>query len=159
MSEQLALMVAYAQDRIIGNGNDIPWHYPEDFKHFKTTTMGHALIMGRLTCESIGRPLPGRRNILVTRQADYQALGYEVFTDLDAALAAARETDDMPFICGGGNIYKQMLPQVTRMFISEIDIAVEGDTVFPEWETDTSWQEISSRRSDCITYRELERRL
>lgn len=153
----LALIVAHAHNRVIGANNDLPWHYPEDLKHFKQTTLGHAMIMGRLSCEALPKALPKRRNLVVTRQADYQRDGFECFTDLDAAIAAARETDEEPFIIGGGQIYTLALPQITKMYITEIDKAVDGDAYFPAYDA-ADWNEVERRESGDLTFRCLVRK-
>lgn len=155
--EPLNLMVAYARDRVIGRGGRLPWHHPEDLRHFRDTTMGHAVIHGRRSYESLGRPLPGRRNIVVTRRPDYEAPGCEVVNDLDAAIAAARASDPEPFVLGGEEIYRQALPLVTRMYLTEIDEAHEGDTFFPEFD-EAEWREVDRRESGPLVFRTLERR-
>ena len=153
----LALIVAHAHNRVIGANNDLPWHYSEDLKHFKETTLGHAMIMGRLSCEALPKALPKRRNLVVTRQADYQRDGFECFTDLDAAIAAARDTDEEPFIIGGGQIYTLALPQITKMYITEIDKAVDGDAYFPAYDS-ADWNEVERRESGDLTFRCLVRK-
>ena len=153
----LALIVAHAHNRVIGANNDLPWHYSEDLQHFKQTTLGHAMIMGRLSCEALPKALPKRRNLVVTRQADYQRDGFECFTDLDAAIAAARETDEEPFIIGGGQIYTLALPQITKMYITEIDKAVDGDAYFPAYDP-SDWNEVERRESGDLTFRCLVRK-
>ncbi len=154
--QPLALIVAHAQNRVIGADNDMPWHYPEDLKHFKRTTLGHAMIMGRLSCEALPKALPKRRNIVVTRNANYQREGFEVFTDLDQAIAAARETDEEPFIIGGGQIYGLALPQITKMYITEIQKSFDGDAYFPEY-NEAEWNETERREEGDLVFRCLER--
>ena len=153
----LNLIVAYARDRVIGVDGSLPWRHPEDMKHFKQTTMGHAIIHGRKSYEDFGKPLPGRRNLIVTRQTDYIAEGCEVFNDLDAAIAAARETDDEPFILGGAEIYRLSMPQITRMYLTEIDESYTGDTFFPAFD-EGEWVETDRRVSGVLTFRTLERK-
>ncbi len=140
--QPLALIVAWARGRVIGKDGDLPWREPEDLAFFKRTTTGHAILMGRRTCESIGRPLPRRRNIVITRNADYTAEGCEVVTSVEAAIDMARTTDDCPFVIGGAGIYAAALPLVTRMYVTEIDRDVDGDTWFPEYDAD-AWRETS----------------
>ncbi len=142
LQEQLAIIVAYSLNRVIGRDGDLPWHYPEDLKHFKRTTMDHALIMGRKTHESIGKPLPGRRNLVITRNPEYQSAGCEVFGSLDAAIRAARETDECPFVIGGAQIFTLALPLATRMVVTEVQREVEGDVFFPEFDS-SAWREAS----------------
>lgn len=158
MMQPLALIVAHAQNRVIGADGDMPWHYPEDLKHFKRETLGHTVIMGRLSCEALpGGPLPKRRNLVVTRNPDYQCDGFEVFTDLEAAIAAARKSDDCPFILGGGQIYKLSMPLVTKMIITEIQRSFDGDAFFPEYNED-AWTETKRETGDELVFRWLERK-
>lgn len=152
----LAAMVAYDRNRLIGREGGLPWHYPADLRHFKRTTMGHAIIHGRRSYEDFGKPLPGRRNIIVTRQQDYQAPGCEVAHDLDQAIALARTTDAMPFILGGAAIYQLALPQVTALFLTEIDATHDGDTHFPAID-ESNWQEVERREEAPLTFRTLQR--
>ncbi|RMG12375.1 MAG: dihydrofolate reductase [Deltaproteobacteria bacterium] len=157
--EPLALIVAVGRHRVIGKAGDLPWHLPEDLKHFKATTMGHALIMGRRTFDSIGRPLPGRRCIVVSRQADLAIPGAEVAHSLEAAIALARRTDPMPFVIGGGMLYEAALPLATHLYLTEVDRAVDGDTYFPEID-EGQWQERWRRSAETegLVFRLLERR-
>lgn len=127
--KDLALIVGVARNRGIGLGNQLPWHVPEDLKRFKALTMGHALIMGRKTHESIGRPLPGRRNIVISRAASFP--GCERASSLDEALQLVAD-DALPFVIGGAQLYAEALPRVTHLFLTELDRDVEADTFFPE---------------------------
>ncbi len=136
MSIAIALIAAVAQNGIIGAGNDIPWRIPSDFRHFKRTTMGKPMVMGRKQFESVGRPLPGRANIVVTRQRDYARDGVIVVPDLETGFATAREIAardgvDEIMVIGGGEIYRQAMPHADRLYISHIDLAPEGDVAFP----------------------------
>jgi dihydrofolate reductase len=154
----LALIVAVARNGVIGREGGLPWHVSEDLKHFKNTTSGHAIIMGRKTYESIGRPLPKRRNIVVTRQSDLEIPGCERAQSLDEAIALARTTDPCPFIIGGASIYEEALPMATELHVTTIDREVEGDTHFP---TDLSaFEEVESRRGETpgVTFRLLRRK-
>jgi dihydrofolate reductase len=154
----LALIAAMAKNRVIGNRGDLPWHEPEDLAHFKRTTSGHAVIMGRKTAESLKfRPLPKRRNLVVTRQHDLTLPGFEVFTEVDAAIAAARMTDPEPYIIGGGELYALTLPQVTTMYLTVVDRDVDGDAFFPVFSED-AWQERERRVSGALIFRTLVRR-
>ena len=128
----LALIVAVARNGVIGNEGTLPWHISEDLKHFKRTTNGHTIIMGRKTHDSIGRPLPNRRNIVVTRQSAALFPGCEAALSLDDAIALARTTDDCPFIIGGASLYELALPIATELHVTTIDEDVDGDTYFPE---------------------------
>ncbi len=127
---QLGIVVAMAHHGAIGNAGKLPWHLPEDLKRFKAITMGHAMIMGRLTHESIGRALPGRRNIVVSRQEGAQWQGCEVAQNFEQAVAMARATDDMPMVIGGAQLYAQALPFATRLYVTYVDREVEADAFF-----------------------------
>lgn len=147
---QLSIIVAIARNGIIGCTNEdgrgaLPWHLPEDLKHFKETTNGHPIIMGRKTWESLGRPLPNRRNMVISRQANYTATGAEVFTSLPDALAAIG--GDPAFIIGGAELYKQALPLAGQLIITEVGLDAEGDTRFPPFGHE--WQEAS--RTDHLS--------
>lgn len=155
----LSLIAAISPDRVIGKAGGIPWHVPEDLKYFKRLTTGHAVIMGRRTWDEVGRPLPGRRNLVVSRQAGLALEGAEVFADLESAIAAARETDPEPMVIGGGAIYRLALPLATRIYLTEIPREVEGDTTFPDLDPG-AWVERSRREGETpgIVFRVLERR-
>jgi len=146
--QPLALVVAMAQNKVIGQGGDLPWHFSEDLKHFRRVTTGHAVIMGRKTWDSIGRPLPGRRNIIVSRQQGLQIAGCEVVGSLERAIELAREQDDEPRVIGGATLYEQSLPLVTRLFLTEVDIKVDGDTFFPPLDR-SQWREVERRRGEA----------
>ncbi len=134
----LEMIAARAENGVIGNAGDMPWHIPEDLKHFRTVTTGAAVIMGRKTFESIGRPLPKRLNIVITRQENYAASGCTVVPNLAAALEAARASDRQ-IIIGGGEIYRQALSLADRLWITEIAASPKGDTTFPEL-NDADWE-------------------
>ncbi len=155
----LALVVAYAvPGRVIGDGERMPWHHSEDLKHFRAVTTGHAVIMGRRTWASIGRPLPKRRNIVLSRDASFRADGAEVFADLDAAIAAARAGGDpCPMIIGGGTIYAQALPLATVLHLTEVHEAHAGSVTFPAID-EAAWQETARNASGVLVFRTLERR-
>lgn len=136
MTIKIAMIAAVGSNGVIGAGNAMPWRLPSDFAHFKRTTMGKPLIMGRKTFESIGKALPGRINIVVTRQTGYQPDGVLVIDSLDAAIDHARtiaraEGVDEVFIGGGGELYREAMPMADRLYITEVDLAPQGDTVFP----------------------------
>jgi dihydrofolate reductase len=155
--EPLVIVVAMAKNRVIGRGQSIPWDLPEDRKHFVSVTKGHAMIMGRATFDSIGRPLPKRRNIVVSRQAGLVIPGAEVVGSLKAAIALARTEDDAPRVIGGGQLYAEALPLVTRIYLTELDEPVEGDVFFPEL-AEGEWVVTESRRGEGATYSTLDRR-
>ena len=137
------MIAAMAKDRVIGKDNDMPWHLPADLAHFKKVTMGKPVIMGRRTFESIGRPLPGRLNIVITRNVEWHAEGVEVVSSPEQALAKVADVEEV-MVIGGGNIYLQFLPQATRLYLTFIDLEVEGDTQFPDWTSVGEWQQIES---------------
>lgn len=138
---KLSLIVAMAQNRTIGVNNTLPWRCPEDLKHFKALTMGHHMIMGRKTFDSIGKPLPGRTTVIVTRNTELQVEGCLVAHSLEAALSLCAG-DGEAFIVGGAELYAQALPLVETMYITEIQQEVEGDAHFPEFDMQ-QWQEVS----------------
>jgi dihydrofolate reductase len=137
----VTLVVASAANGVIGARGALPWHLPADLKHFKAKTLGRPVVMGRRTHESIGRPLPGRLNIVVTRQPDYPAPGCTVVGSLDAAFAAA---GDAPEVCviGGGELYREVLPRADRVELTEIHADFEGDAHFPPLDR-TQWREVA----------------
>lgn len=140
-----ALIVAMAKNQTIGIDNTLPWHLPNDLKYFKQVTMAKPIIMGRKTYESIGRPLPGRTNIVITRQADYQAEGIVVVNSLQQALDKAEDISfvsghDEVMVIGGAEIYQQALLQADRLYITHVHAEVDGDAFFPEVDWN-DWQE------------------
>jgi dihydrofolate reductase len=126
------MIVAMSADRAIGRRGALPWHYKEDLQHFKTLTTGHAIIMGRVTFESIGKPLPNRRNIVISRSLG-TAAGVDVVADLDAAVLLARTADNAPFVIGGSHVYREALPRATDLYVTLVpERTVEGaDAYFP----------------------------
>ena len=116
---QLSMIVATADNRIIGNDNQMPWHLPADLAYFKRTTLGKPIIMGRKTFESIGRPLPGRRNVVISRNDEYCAPGVECVTSVEAALALVADVDEV-MVIGGGAIYQHCMPFATRLYVTHI---------------------------------------
>ena len=135
---KLGLIAAVARNGAIGKDNALLWHLPEDLKFFKRTTLGHPVIMGRKTFESIGRALPGRHNIVITRNAAWRHDGVDVAASLDAALALLADSTeplaDEPFVIGGGEIYAQALPRADVIVLTEVDAEFDGDTFFPAWD-------------------------
>lgn len=142
----VSLIWAMADNRVIGIENRLPWKLPADMKWFRSQTLGKPIIMGRLTFESFGaRPLPDRRNLIVSRNPGYCAEGTEVFDSLQAALAAAAENDEV-MVIGGASLYAQALPHADRLYMTLIHAEVDGDAYFPEFDMD-QWQEVE--RTDC----------
>ncbi|WP_421317516.1 type 3 dihydrofolate reductase [Aeromonas veronii] len=139
---KISMIAAMAHDRVVGKDNQMPWHLPADLAHFKRVTLGKPVLMGRKTFESIGRPLPGRRNLVISRNPDYQAEGIEVVGSVEAALAllAGSSVEEL-MVIGGGHLYAEMLPSADCLYLTRIDLAVEGDTRFPAFD-DGQWQRI-----------------
>ncbi len=156
---QIALIAAVAANGIIGRDNAMPWHIPGELKHFKAVTMGHPVVMGRRTYESIGRALPGRLNVVVSRDPNWRAPGCEQSGSLAAALELALAADPQVFVIGGAQMYAQALPQADALFLTEIHADFPGDTHFPAW-SKNEWQETSRQpqqspdglRYDYVTY-------
>lgn len=135
----ISLVVAISQNRAIGKDNQLLWHLPEDLKHFKRITSGHSVIMGRKTYESIGKPLPNRRNIIVSRQSDYQVVGTETASSLAHAFKLC-ENEKEVFIIGGAEIYKQSLPYADKIYLTLVEAEMDADTFFPSL-NDQEWQQ------------------
>lgn len=157
----IQIVVAYARNRVIGRDNDLPWRLPGDLAHFKRSTMGCPIIMGRKTWESLGRPLPGRLNVVITRNPQYQAQGATVCTSLEAALQACADTP-RACIIGGEELFRMALPETDEIIATEIDADIEGDTYFPEFDS-SEWEEIerlpqpeeNGLRYDFVTLRRV----
>ncbi|GAB3250365.1 dihydrofolate reductase [Chitinimonas naiadis] len=128
----LSLIAALARNHTVGINNTLPWHLPDDLKYFKATTSGHPIIMGRKTYDSIGRPLPNRHNIVVTRDTRWQAEGVTVVHSIADAIKAAGEVDEV-FLIGGATLYAEALPFADRLYLTEIEADIEGDAFFPAW--------------------------
>lgn len=137
----ISAIVAMTENNVIGINNQLPWHLPADLAHFKSITSGHAILMGRKTHESIGRPLPGRLNIIMSRNSDYEAAGCSTANSLDAACTlAGKQGYEKLFVIGGAEIYRQLLPEVKTLFLTIVHANVEGDTVFPDF-NEKEWRE------------------
>lgn len=141
MSDNLSIIVAVAKDGVIGLNNTLPWHLPEDLKRFRALTTGHHIIMGRKTYESLGRLLPGRTTVIVTRNQDYQLEGALVAHSLEAAIALCKN-DDEAFLIGGAELYQAGIKLANKLYLTEIDLDIAGDAFFPEFDV-SEWQEIS----------------
>jgi dihydrofolate reductase len=140
---RLSILVAMARNRVIGQNNALPWHLPADLKHFKSLTMEKTIVMGRKTYQSIGRPLPGRTNIIITHQTSYKVPGAVVVNSVEDALQVCKKTgayDSESFIIGGEKLYRQTIKICQRMYITEIQRDFVGDTFFPEFNPD-DWEE------------------
>ena len=149
MKPLVSLIAALAANRVIGNDNGMPWRLPADLKRFRATTMGHPIVMGRKTFESLARALPGRHNIVVTRQPDYRADGCTVAASLEAALDCARAADEV-FVIGGGELYRTALARARRLYLTEIAAVYAGDTRFPELDP-VEWREIEREHHSAGT--------
>lgn len=139
----ISFILAMDDNRVIGKDNQLPWHLPEDLKFFKRVTMGHPIAMGRKTFESIGRALPGRENIIITRNREYTRDDCTVFYEMEDFLSYCQQNKEEYFVIGGAEIFKALLPYVERLYITEIHHQFEGDTFFPE--LDMSQWELMSR--------------
>jgi dihydrofolate reductase len=138
----LTIVAAMARNRGIGIDGKMPWHLPNELRHFKATTLGKPIVMGRKTWESIGRPLPGRQNIVISRNREYAGEGFDLCQSLDHALEISSGNEVM--VIGGGELYKQALPMASRMVLTLVDCEPDADTFFPAW-TAAEWQELSRR--------------
>lgn len=142
----ISFLVAMSKNRVIGKNNDLPWHLPADLAYFKRTTMHHTIVMGRKTHESIGRALPGRRNIVVTTKKNYRAEGCEIVHSVDEAMKLLPEDDEV-FVIGGSQLFKAFYPFAERLYVTYIDEEFAGDTFFPEID-ESEWKRISTERGE-----------
>lgn len=155
---RIVAIAAVARNGVIGAGLDIPWHIPGEQRRFKELTMGHPLVMGRLTHVSIGRPLPGRTTLVVTRDPTYATPGVEVHTDLDAALDRGLQLDrELVFVVGGGQVYRAAWDRLDALEITEVDADPAGDVTFPTIDP-TEWEEVSRDPHDSHSYVTYQRR-
>jgi len=158
-----SFVVAAARNGVIGQGNRMPWHLPSDLAFFKRVTMGHPVVMGRKTYEAIGKPLPGRTNIVITRDPAFRAPGCVVVDSLDAAYRAAGDVDEV-FVIGGAQVYEAALPTVDRIYLTEVEAQIEGDTWFPridrsQWaETELARQGVDGRHAYSTRMVRLDRK-
>jgi len=159
----VSLLVAATENGVIGRDNGMPWHLPDDLKHFKALTLGKPVLMGRRTFDSIGRPLPGRTNLVLTRAAGWAMPGTTAVRDLDAALRAAGAAAEL-VVAGGAQVYALALPRASRIYLTRIHAAIEGDTRLPDLDL-SSWREISrephpadARHEFAMSFITLERR-
>ncbi|MEH6564026.1 MAG: dihydrofolate reductase [Halopseudomonas sp.] len=165
---KIAMIAAMGSNHVIGRDNMMPWHLPEDLKYFRATTWGKPIVMGRKTFDSLGRPLPGRSNIVISRQPGLSIAGVQVVGDIAAALQLARHQAELDavdeiMVIGGGNIYQQCLALADRLYLTRVELAPEGDAWFPQF-SDADW-ELSSERAVAAgadypahAYQVLERR-
>lgn len=139
----ISLIVAMDNNRLIGKENDLPWRLPADLQYFKQTTMGHTIVMGRKTFESIGKPLPNRRNVILTGNKDYHHEGVKVIHSVDDLMSLEEESE--LFVIGGATVYEQTMNVATRLYVTHIEEAFEGDTYFPEINSSV-WKEVSKKQ-------------
>jgi len=144
----ISAIAAMAENRIIGKNNQLPWHLPADLKHFKAVTTGHPILMGRKTYDSIGRPLPNRTNIILTRNPSVDIPGCKVVTSIQEAIQlASNENVQELFIIGGAEVYRQLLPQIQRLYLTIVHQNFDGDAFFPELDA-KEWREVSRERHE-----------
>jgi dihydrofolate reductase len=158
---KLSLIAAVAKNGVIGDKNGLPWYIPEDLKHYKEVTTGHTMVMGRKTFESIlkalGKPLPNRKSVVITRNTDFVAPeGVLVFSNLDDALESVKNDGEV-FINGGGEIYNQTIDKVDKLYLTEVHEDKDGDVLFPEYNKD-AWQEVKREDKDGFSWVEYERK-
>lgn len=158
----VTLVAAIAENSVIGNGNRMPWHLPADLKRFKALTMGKPILMGRKTFESIGKPLPGRRNLVLTRSADFAEPGAETVGSVEQALDTTADVPEL-MVIGGAEVYRLFLPHARRMYITRVHAPIAGDTRFPncdwnEWrKVDRSTHPVDEKNAYAMTFITLER--
>lgn len=158
MTKFISLIAAMGKNREIGFAGQMPWHLPAELQHFKQTTMGKAIVMGRKTWQAIGRPLPGRQNIVITRNPDFKAEGAEVVSSLQQAIELSESEETM--VIGGGELYALALPVAQRMVLTMIDIEPTADVWFPSWD-DNEWsatqvREFTADENNPLSYRIVE---
>jgi len=147
---RLSLIAALTSNNVIGRNNDLPWHLSTDLKRLKALTMGHHLIMGRRTYDSIGRPLPGRHIVVITHDPNFNAGGVQVVHSLEDAIQIAVESsDEEPFIAGGGQIFEQAIHRADRMYLTRIHAEIEGDAFFPDFDDVSEWQLIDAEHFEA----------
>lgn len=152
---RISVIAALAKNRVIGIENRLPWRLPEDLAHFKALTLGHPILMGRKTFESLGRPLPGRTNVVITRNPDYRPEGCLVAASIPAAIALCGEADEVFFI-GGAELYAQAIPLADRLYLTEVDIEAVGDARFPDYDPgafrEISRESHSGKKGDALEF-------
>ena len=149
---KISILVAASTNNVIGRDGGLPWRLPEDLKRFKQITMGKPMIMGRATWDSIGRALPGRQSIVMTRQEAFAAEGCDVVATIDEALDAAGDVEEV-MIIGGGNLYEQFLPKTDRLYFTRVHARIDGDTHFPEID-ESEWEQVSEELFPACVDRE-----
>ncbi|MDX1537010.1 type 3 dihydrofolate reductase [Arsukibacterium sp.] len=142
---KVAMIAAMANNRVIGKDNQMPWHLPADLKHFKAVTLGKPVLMGRKTFQSIGRPLPGRRNLVISRTLPDDPQGVEWFANVEQALAAVADDAEV-MVIGGGEIYRQCLPLADTLYLTEIELTTDGDAYFPDYQAAANWRLVTEQQ-------------
>ena len=147
---RLSIIAALSSNNVIGRNNQLPWHLGSDLKRFKALTMGHHLIMGRRTFESVGKPLPGRVFVVITRDTTFAAPGITVVHSLDEGIRLAVDAGDQePFIAGGAVVYEQAIHRADRMYLTRVHAEIEGDTFFPDFDDVTEWQLVDAEHCEA----------
>ena len=149
--KRVVMVAAVAENGVIGRGGDIPWHLPEDLRHFRETTRGNTVVMGRATYDAIGHPLPYRTNLVVTRDPDWHADGVFVAHGVDEALRLARDFDGDVMVIGGGHVYAAAMPAATHQVLTEVHQAPDGDTFYPAWDR-SQWRETAREQRDGFDF-------
>ena len=146
----LSIIVALSTNNVIGRDNKLPWHMPADLKRFKNLTMGHHLLMGRKTFFELGKPLPGRINVVITRDPHFSAEGVAIARSMDEAISKAEAAGDGEiFLAGGGDIFRQVIHRADRMYVTRIHAEIEGDTVFPEFDDVNEWRLVDAEHFEA----------
>lgn len=156
-AQRVVLVAAVADNGVIGRAGGLPWHLPEDLQHFRATTTGHAVVMGRLTYESLGRPLPHRTNIVISRRPGWSANGTTVVATLDEALAAAKEVPGDVMVIGGAQVYAAAMPMADVQILTEVHQSPDGDTYYPAFDR-AQWRETRREAGEGFDRVWLERR-
>jgi dihydrofolate reductase len=145
---RISIIAALSSNNVIGRDNDLPWHLSTDLKRLKALTMGHHMIMGRKTYDSVGRPLPGRTIVVITRDPSFAAEGVKIVHSLEDAIQVAAG-DDEPFIAGGAQIFEQAIHRADRMYLTRVHAEIEGDTFFPDFDDVSEWQLTDAEHFDA----------
>ena len=153
----LSLIACFSKNGVLGNAGKLPWNFPEDLLRFKKITMGHSLIMGRKTFESIGKPLHGRKIIIVSRNKNLEVANCEISDRVGKAIELAQQSDASPIVCGGSEIYKLSIPFVNKMYLTEIQKEIPGDIFFPSFDV-SEWKETDSQKVGELQFQTLERK-
>ena len=154
--KRVVLVAAVADNGVIGRGGDIPWHLPEDLRHFRATTIGNTVLMGRRTYDSIGRPLPGRANVVITRNPAWSAEGVHVVHSVDEGIERAQDLEGDVMVIGGGGVYAAALDVADEQVLTEVHATPEGDTYYPDWDR-SQWREVSRTPHDGYDFVRWER--